>query len=116
MLSAPEGEPPSLESREFRVESLTASEQSQRVRAGITPTPLAQRCDHPRVKPSVGRRPHIRHRLDCCTRIVDAEVAKLLFTIRSRVLRLCHRRGLMGEEGELGATTRTETQGLLPLL
>ncbi|MCP3998838.1 MAG: hypothetical protein GY722_27765, partial [bacterium] len=50
------------------------------------------------------------------TRIADADVAKLLFTIRSRVLRLCHRRGLMGEEGELDATTRTETQGLLPLL
>ncbi len=49
-------------------------------------------------------------------RITDAEVAKLLFTIRSRVLRLCRRRGLMGEEGELGASDFAESQGLLPLL
>ncbi|MFT7487567.1 MAG: hypothetical protein ACI9F9_003428, partial [Candidatus Paceibacteria bacterium] len=35
------------------------------------------------------------------TRITDAEVAKLPFTIRSRVLLLCRRRGLMGEEVEL---------------
>ncbi len=50
------------------------------------------------------------------TRITDAEVAKLLFTIRSRVLRLCRRRGLMGEEGELDTTASTETQGILPFL
>jgi hypothetical protein len=50
------------------------------------------------------------------TRITDAEVAKLLFTIRSRVLRLCHLRGLMGEEGELDVSGPTESQGLLPLL
>ena len=35
------------------------------------------------------------------TRITDGEVAKLLFAIRSRVLRLFRRRGLMGEEGEI---------------
>jgi hypothetical protein len=32
----------------------------------------------------------------CATRITDAEVAKLLFAIRSRVHRLCRRRGLYG--------------------
>ncbi len=30
----------------------------------------------------------------------DADVAKLLFTIRSRVLRLCRHRGLLGEDCE----------------
>ncbi len=50
------------------------------------------------------------------TRITDAEVAKLLFTVRSRVLRLCRRQGLMGEEGELEVSPYTESQGLLPLL
>ena len=49
------------------------------------------------------------------TRIADAEIAKLLFTIRSRVLRLCRRRNLMGEEGELDVSVPTESQGLLPL-
>ena len=49
-------------------------------------------------------------------RITNVEVATLLFTIRSRVLRLCRRRGLMGEEGELGASLFSESQGLLPLL
>ena len=37
-------------------------------------------------------------------RITNAEVAELLSTIRSRVLRLCRRRGLMGEGDELGAS------------
>jgi len=50
------------------------------------------------------------------TRITDAEVAKLLFTIRSRVLRLCRARGLMGEEDELDVSEFAESQGLLPLL
>ena len=50
------------------------------------------------------------------TRITDAEVAKLLFTIRSRVLRLCRVRGLMGEQDELDVSVLVETQGLLPLL
>jgi hypothetical protein len=34
-------------------------------------------------------------------RITSIEVAKLLFTVRSRVPRLCRRWGLMGEEDEL---------------
>ncbi len=50
------------------------------------------------------------------TRVTDADVAKLLSTIRSRVLRLCRRLGLMGEGGELGASAPGETQGLLPFL
>lgn len=50
------------------------------------------------------------------TRVTDVDVAKLVFTIRSRVLRLCRRRGLMGEEGELDAGAPEETQGLLPFL
>ncbi len=50
------------------------------------------------------------------TRLTNSEVAKLLFTIRSRVLRLCRRRGLMGEESELDVSAPTESQGLLPLL
>jgi hypothetical protein len=50
------------------------------------------------------------------TRITDAEVAKLLFTIRSRVLRLCRRRGLLGEDAEVEISALTETQGLLPFL
>jgi hypothetical protein len=52
----------------------------------------------------------------CATRITDAEVAKLLFAIRSRVLRLCRRRGLMGEEQEIDARGEEMEQGLLPLL
>jgi len=50
------------------------------------------------------------------TRISDVEVAKLLFTIRSRVLRLCRRRGLMGEEGDLDDRVDEQEQGLLPLI
>ena len=49
------------------------------------------------------------------TRITSTEVAKLLFTIRSRVLRLCRRRGLMREESELDVSAPSESQGLLPL-
>jgi hypothetical protein len=48
--------------------------------------------------------------------IRDAEVAGLLFTIRSRVLRLCHRRGLLTETQELAPADDTSEQGLLPLL
>jgi hypothetical protein len=43
-------------------------------------------------------------------------VAGLVFTIRSRVLRLCRRLGLVGEEGELEARSDDVEQGLLPLL
>ena len=49
-------------------------------------------------------------------RITDAEVAKLLFTIRSRVLRLCRRRGLLLDEEELVPVFDEQEQGLLPLL
>jgi hypothetical protein len=42
-------------------------------------------------------------------------VAKLVFAIRSRVLRLCRRRGLLGEEGELEGPPEDLEQGLLPL-
>ena len=50
------------------------------------------------------------------TRITDAEVAKLLFAIRSRVLRLFRRRGLMGEADEIEVRSDAEEQqGLLPL-
>jgi hypothetical protein len=49
-------------------------------------------------------------------RITDAEVASLLFTIRSRVLRLCHHRGLLTETQELAPADDTSKQGLLPLL
>ena len=45
-------------------------------------------------------------------RITSAQVAALLFTVRSRILRLCRRRGLMRDEGELD--TQVEEQGLLP--
>jgi len=48
-------------------------------------------------------------------RITDAQVAKLLITIRSRVLRPCLRRGPMDEEDELEARGDDE-QGLLPLI
>jgi len=48
--------------------------------------------------------------------IRDTEVAKLLFTIRSRVLRLCRRRGLLLDEEELSADGGAPEQGLLPLL
>ena len=49
--------------------------------------------------------------------ITDAEVAKLLFAIRSRVLRLFRRRGLVGEEGEIEVRRDAEEQqGLLPLI
>ncbi len=50
------------------------------------------------------------------TRVTDTDVAKILSTTRSRVLRLCRRLGLMGEGGELGASAPGETQGLLPFL
>ena len=50
------------------------------------------------------------------TRVTDVDVAKLVFTIRSRVLHLCPRRGLSGEDGELDAGAPEETQGLLPFL
>jgi len=49
-------------------------------------------------------------------RITDAEVAKLLFTIRSRVLRLCRRRGLLLDDEEFLPTFDEAEQGLLPLL
>ena len=49
-------------------------------------------------------------------RITDAEVASLLFTVRSRVLRLCHHRGLLTETQELAPADDTSEQGLLPLL
>jgi hypothetical protein len=39
-----------------------------------------------------------------------------VFTIRSRVLRLCQRVGLLGEECELEARSDAFEQGLLPLL
>ena len=48
--------------------------------------------------------------------ICDAEVAKLLFTIRSRVLRHCHRRGLLTEFQELAPAHEESEQSLLPLL
>ena len=49
--------------------------------------------------------------------VTSVDVAKLVFTIRSRVLRLCRHRGLLGEEGELEARhDGVEQQGLLPLL
>ncbi len=44
---------------------------------------------------------HTSPSFHAATRITDAEVAKLLFTIRSRVLRLLRRRGLPSEQGEL---------------
>jgi len=50
------------------------------------------------------------------TRVTDAEIAKLLFTIRSRVLRLCRRRGLMLDEAELDVGGGGHTQGLLPMI
>ena len=46
--------------------------------------------------------------------VTDVEVASLLFTIRSRVLRLCRRRGLLTDDDELDV--QDEEQGLLPLL
>ena len=42
-------------------------------------------------------------------------MAKLAFTVRSRVLRLCRRRGLLGDEGDLEAQGQGIEQGLLPL-
>ncbi len=50
------------------------------------------------------------------TRFTDAEVAKLLFTIRSRVLRLCQRRGLLGDETECDPGVPEYEQGFLPFL
>jgi hypothetical protein len=47
--------------------------------------------------------------------VTSGEVARLVFAIRSRVLRLCRRRGLLGEEGELEAPEGDLEQGLLPL-
>ena len=49
------------------------------------------------------------------TRFTDAEVSQLLVGLRSRVLRLCRNRGLLGEEGESGVSEFAEQQGLLPL-
>jgi len=61
--------------------------------------------------------PHTAPTFHRARRITDAEVAKLLFAIRSRVLRLFRRRGLMGEEGEIEARgDDEERQGLLPLM
>ncbi len=40
----------------------------------------------------------------------------MLFTIRSRVLRLCRRRGLMMDEEEIDVTGDEDAQGLLPLI
>lgn len=52
-------------------------------------------------------------------RVASPELANLAFTIRSRVMRLCRRRGLLGEEGELeGPEEDPEEdleQGLLPI-
>jgi hypothetical protein len=48
--------------------------------------------------------------------VTSADVAGLVFTIRSRVLRLCRRLGLLGEEGELEARSDDVEQGLLPHL
>ena len=48
--------------------------------------------------------------------VTSVDVAKIVFAIRSRVLRLCRRRGLLGEEGELEARSDDVEQGLLPLL
>ena len=52
------------------------------------------------------------------TRVTDKELARLLFTIRSRVLRLCRRRGLMLDEGvlDVGGGAQQQEQGLLPLI
>ena len=43
-------------------------------------------------------------------------MARLVFTIRSRVLRLCRRLVLLGQECELEARSDAFEQGLLPLL
>jgi hypothetical protein len=58
----------------------------------------------------------VRATFHSATRISNVEIAKLRSTIRSRVLRLCRRRGLMGEEGDLDVSLPSESQGLLPLL
>ena len=58
--------------------------------------------------------PHTKPVFHHARRITGTEVAKLLFTIRSRVLRLCRRRGLMGEE-ELEVCVDESEQGVLPL-
>jgi hypothetical protein len=50
------------------------------------------------------------------SRVSDAEVARLLFTIRSRVLRLLRRGGLLGEGQELVVRRDEPEQTLLPLL
>ena len=48
--------------------------------------------------------------------LTSAEVARLLSKIRSRLLRLCRRRGLLGDEGELDVRDGELDQGLLPLI
>ncbi len=48
--------------------------------------------------------------------ITNADVAKLLFTLRSRVLRLCRRRGLMEEDTQIDVSAPGQEQALLPLL
>ena len=60
--------------------------------------------------------PHSAPTFHPALRITDSEVASLLFTIRSRVLRLCRHRGLMTGEDEIDVADTDDGQGLLPLI
>ncbi len=60
--------------------------------------------------------PHTAPVFTSARAITGADVAKLLFTIRSRVLRLCHRRGLLLDEDEFDLRSEEQEQGLLPLI